>query len=498
MKIIIKFTILSSLILLISCKSENENLKKTKTLSKQEMLQDFSTFKAIYQKANPGLYTYRSKYQIDSIFTENKAKITDSLSYREFYNLLWDVIDFTGSCHNQLKFSNSLFDSLSKEKIFFPIPLKFIEEKLFTDLTYKNIPLGSEIISVNNLKTKEFLTQISRYKSTDGYNKSGKYKWIETDYLPSYIYFALGKQEEYTVEYKQYNSKEIKKTAVKSTTYSDFYKNYNNRHSKELESHKEYSYKFIDSVKTGLLTVKSFAMGESETKGYKKYASFLDSVFVTIKNQELNNLIVDVRGNGGGNGVNILLLYSYLTQRTYQENISAYTLFQEIPFQEYYVYDDVESLTNFFKEEHSVFKDDKYYQTPKFNEVWKPNTNAFQGKIVLLIDPFVASAGSHFSSWMKSDEVPIIIGQETMGGYYGHTGHIPMTYELPNSKLLLTFSVVNLKQDVKELADEKFGDGVIPDFEISQIYQDFIENKDTQLNFAIEKIKTVANKVYMQ
>lgn len=491
MKIIIKFTILTSLILVISCKNENENLKETKSLSKQEMLHDFETFEAIYQKTNAGLYAYRSKHQIDSVFSENKAKITDSLSYREFYNILWNVIDFTGSCHNQLEFSNSLFDSLSQEKIFFPIPLKFIEEKIFTDLTYESIPLGSQIISINNLEIKEFLAQISRYKSTDGYNKSGKHKWIETDYLPSYIYYALGKQEEYTVEYKQNNSKEINKTPVKSTTYSDLYKNYNNRHSKKLETqnHKEYSYQFIDSVKTALLTVKTFAMGESETKGHKKYASFLDSVFVTIKNQEVKNLIIDVRGNAGGNDPNDLLLYSYLTQRTFQENISAYTLFQEIPFQEYYIYDDVESLTNFFKKKYTEFKDDKFYQNTVSNKVWQPNENAFQGNIILLIDPYVASAGSLFASLVKSDDNTIVVGEETSGGYYGHTGIIPMTYELPNSKFLLTFSVVDLKQDVKELPDEKFGDGVIPDYKIGQSYKDYMDNKDTQLNFAIEKIK---------
>jgi hypothetical protein len=58
----------------------------------------------------------------------------------------------------------------------------------------------------------------------------------------------------------------------------------------------------------------------------------------------------------------------------------------------------------------------------------------------------------------------------------------------------LTFSIVDLEQDVKQLSDEKYGDGVIPDFRVSQTYRDFIDNRDTQLNYAIEKIKTVANK----
>jgi len=107
----------------------------------------------------------------------------------------------------------------------------------------------------------------------------------------------------------------------------------------------------------------------------------------------------------------------------------------------------------------------------------------------LLIDPYVASAASLFASMVKSDKHAIIIGEETLGGYYGHTGHIPVNYELPNSKLILTFSIVDLEQDVKRLPEQEFGRGVNPDFEITQSYNDFLQNKDTQLLFAIEKIK---------
>ena len=108
----------------------------------------------------------------------------------------------------------------------------------------------------------------------------------------------------------------------------------------------------------------------------------------------------------------------------------------------------------------------------------------------MLINPFVASAGSLFASMVKSDSETTLIGEETLGGYYGHTGHIPVTYKLPNSNFLLTFSIVDIEQDVKKIEDQKLGDGVKPDFRIIQPFTDFINKKDTQLNFTIKKIKS--------
>ena len=90
---------------------------------------------------------------------------------------------------------------------------------------------------------------------------------------------------------------------------------------------------------------------------------------------------------------------------------------------------------------------------------------------------------------IKSDNNTIVIGEETLGGYYGHTGHIPVTYRLPNSKLLLTFSIVDLQQDVKKLKDQPMGRGVIPDIRVVQSYSDYLNHADTQLNFAIKNIK---------
>ena len=46
-------------------------------------------------------------------------------------------------------------------------------------------------------------------------------------------------------------------------------------------------------------------MGELKSEGPKKYASFLDSVFTNIQTKKVENLVVNIRGNSGGNTLTI-------------------------------------------------------------------------------------------------------------------------------------------------------------------------------------------------
>jgi len=480
------YVFLIVLCVLFSCKTEKK--ESAPTFQEAQLQEDFQLFRSIYEKANAGLYKYHSKREIDSVFQSNARLIHRDLTHRGFYNILWNVIDYTGSCHNDLSYPDSLDRELNRKKIFFPLPLKSIENKLYTNSKEGTLPLGSEVITINSIEAAEFARRVSRYVSTDGHNTTGKYANLATDWLPFYIYLAYGEQEEYHIKYKYAGT--VKDTVLSSVTYMDFIKTYKQRHSRTYEERKkeEYTFQYVDSVATGILTVSTFAMGGPESEGHKRYALFLDSVFTHIKTKNIPNLIVDVRGNGGGNDPNDLLLYSYLTQRTFRENTSAFTIFQEIPFPEYYIDDDIDELPKELKEEHSILKNRKYYQNASFNPIRTPKPNTFEGHLIVLIDPFVASAGSLFASLAKSDETTVVMGEETLGGYYGHTGHIPVSYQLPNSGFIITFSIVDLEQDVEKRPDQGHGDGVKPTRHVVQTYEDFLIHRDTQLHSAIEYI----------
>ena len=487
------FSVLSILLLILECSAQQNQI-----FSKRQLLKDFDLFRRIYEKANAGLYKYHSKHETDSVFRANRICIQKHTTYREFYNILWKVINFTGSCHNELYFPDSLKKELRRQKLFFPLPLKYLDNKLYSNLDYEHIPPGSEILSVNGIPAKDFAKEVAKYTSTDGHNLTGKYAFLETGSLPFYVYLAYGTCDSFAVSYKDQSG--IRQKILEPLDYKKCMENYRKRFIPAYVKSQgpDYSFQYPDSSETGLLTVNTFALGGPKSEGHKHYAAFLDSVFNDLKHRNIQNLIVDIRENGGGNDPNDLLLYSYLTKRNFRENRSAFTLFQSVPFKKCYVEeetDEIKDLEETLREEHSIQKDGKFCQNETFNALWTPKPNAFTGKVYLLISPFVASAGSLFASMVKSDEGTVVIGQEALGGYYGHTGHISVTYQLPNTKLQLSFSIVDLEQDVQKLPDQSHGDGIKPDFIQKQTIEDYLNGIDTVMEFAKKLVTTDQNKL---
>lgn len=86
------------------------------TLSSKKMKKDLEVFKNIRLKANSGLYKYRTKAEIDSIYKWAFNEIEKSKTYRDFYNIISTVTDFEGSTHNNTSFSEKMKKSIQQEK----------------------------------------------------------------------------------------------------------------------------------------------------------------------------------------------------------------------------------------------------------------------------------------------------------------------------------------------------------------------------------------------
>lgn len=498
-------------LLLISFKSGFSQKSVDDPFTQKKMLEDLSLFRQIRDAANSGVYKYRSLDQIDSIYQWAENRIVKSSTYRDFYNILWQITDFEGSLHNSVQMHYKTRGNMRAEiKGYFPYPVKFVEGKVLMNFASSEIPLGSEVLTVNDNSIENILPLFHKYYTTDGFNLTGKMIGINRNFS-RYYRQQYGQQDRFSVTYQSPKSNAIETTQLVGIGYREYYDNFENRHSFEYDdpsySSKDeeipYSFSLIDN-KIGNLTINSFSIGgHAKDPKHIKYVHFLDSIFTYIKEHELNDLIVDVRHNGGGSDPNDLVTYSYLTARNFVENTEAWISFKKIPFWRYVK--EVSFLMKPFEKYYSDKElqeefpeeiDGKFYEDSTSNDhmIRKPTKNAFQGNIYLLISPRTASAGSLFAAMVAGNENTTVIGVETQGGYYGHNGHIPIRYRLPNSKMKFMFSLVNLNQDVPKNENQPFGRGVMPDYRITQSFEDFMNNTDTELNYTLKLIKEAVGK----
>lgn len=475
--------------------------------SSKKMTKDLEVFRNIRQMANSGLYKYRTKDQIDSIYTWANDEIKNLSSYREFYNLICTLTDYEGSLHNNTHNPEKRVQSVKKETSgYFPYPIKIIEGKVILNIGSDEIPLGAEIISINSRKQEQIIPDFYKYYTTDGVNKTGKRIGINGSFS-NYYRYSYGLEDVFEVEFKNPKSDAIKTAKVKSVGYSDFKKRFKNRHSllydrlqyEDLKENEIYTYSQVDET-TGILTINTFGIGGNEkSEEHQVYKKWLDSLFISLKTTHIENLIVDVRNNGGGTDPNDVVTYSYLTSRNFQESKQVWIRFNKIPLLKYYDSSvpgflrplGVGRFNRFFQKRFPTERDGKYFIGTETNEmkVRQPNENAFIGNVYLLISPRVASAASLFSALLAGNDNTITIGEESMGGYYGHNGHTSFGYVLPKSKIVTEFSIDNIEQDVPKKSNQFYNRGIMPDYNVPQTFDDFMNNKDTQLEFVMKLIK---------
>jgi carboxyl-terminal processing protease len=249
---------------------------------------------------------------------------------------------------------------------------------------------------------------------------------------------------------KKYISASTESSLIARTVTSIFYDYFENKRKYLIKSNNEFheiiiDLKKIDEMELYGLYVKENVKSEilEENIGYIALNSMMGNVeeFENeyFKIRHLPYLIIDVRRNHGG-------------KSDLSEKIAAY-----------------------------LIKDSK--EACVSRKVIEPNKNNYKGKLILLIDVTTASAAESFILDIKESESGIIIGTPTSGD----TGHGPQIYTLSDG---IKFNIPTRKfpqESPKGFPME--GIGIPPDYYITTNIDDYLNNVDSILKYAIKKIK---------
>jgi hypothetical protein len=490
-----------------SCGSTQKAFDPDRKYSPPELKKDYDIFRHTLEDWHPSLYWYTAKDSMNYYFDRGYMSLTDSMTEQQFKTLLSFVIAQIHCGHTSVHSSKAYSKYLDTARLTqFPLIIKCWEDTMVVaaNLNRRDTVLrrGTIIDRINGRPVKEVIDTLFDYLVTDGYNRTGKFQYLSTGLNFSAWYRnVLGYTPSFTIDYLDAN-RNIRETTVPvynplaDTANSPFRRRLaegpvgrgqgpgdkRHRPSKKERKQREQFFmrnlQFDSTATTAFMTLNTFESGNKLGKFFKRSFRALDE-------EKVDNLVIDVRSNGGGDATNSTLLTRYLIDHKFKMADSLYAIRRHSPYDKYihkgFLY---RVLTWAVSRKRS---DGKYHFAYFENHTYHPKTkHHFSGQVYILTGGNSFSATCLFAGALKGQKNVTIVGEETGGGYYGNTAWMIPDVILPETGIRFRLPRFHLVVDKSRVKD---GRGVMPDVEASPTVEQILRGEDFKMSKAKELIR---------
>ena len=403
----------------------------------------------------------------------NKQLHNDA-SQEEVINLFGTMVNSIGCGHTTLMPPRS-----SNKLRALPIKLRYIESKPIVVIAQKNtIPKGAEIVKINGDSMKVFIRKMDFMNSgVDNYYEAAKVQSIY-DLMMYNSYYLYKDAKEVKIDY--WWNKEMKSTTVGFVT-ADSMKYILN----DFDEDKMFPlYYFTDtSNKTIYIKLSTFMYDLTHPSTAKEMAKEMDE-------EEFDNVIIDLRGNGGGSiQFGSYFLGYFLKDSTYVfDDValkkSAKDLFYKSFF--YKMFYKRKELPDTILSPYAKFKKENK-DNNIFGFIAKQKINFSDKKIFVLIDKESFSMAPICAQLLKNDGATLI-GEEAGGRGYLNYAIIIKPYKLKKTKIM--YYLPFFKGVTHTAADYNATKNLMPNYFVTWTVDD-VKNK---VDPYIEKVKELIKK----
>lgn len=469
--------------------AQSTNNQLDKKYSIQELKEDFRILRDNLEITNPMLYAYTSKEDMDNAFNQIEESINKPMTSIEFYREITALHKFIKNAHTKFDVPPGYAHALEKELPRFPFEVYYDNDVLYVfknNSSIDTIKEGSVIKSINGEPAATLFKEFVDNTRRDGYNLTGPERMVINNFGKAYAYFK-GTPSLFQLEIttpdginQQFEISGIKLEEIKK-----------NKLARYIEEDKPW-YKSKDplllfKIENGIayMTIKIFQNEYIKHVG-QRFKKFLDESFATMRAEGIQELVLDLRNNGGGDDKNIFKLFSQVYNEPFIPYKNKIGSFRKIEDKKYYVERSLFNLIIPFQLRNINSGRSKYTKRPI-----QPSENVYNGNIYVLTNGFTFSASGYLTSLFKNYNRAIIIGEETGGNQNQCTAGIFKTLKLPHTlikvPMWLTFSEINV--DLKNT-----GHGVNPDYIVKPSINDVLQDKDVVMDFTKKLIHEINSK----
>ena len=397
--------------------------------------QDLDELAKRLTEVNPNAYKFIDKASFEELVNSKKDVLTTTTTFGEFAWMCSEIIASIDCSHTSMGYFNQERKMLPAD-LQFPIAVRLIDNKLYVYDALNNrdkVQPKDEVIAINGIPFTQIKQHIYKHISSQGSIETYKKNFLNA-HSTAIIPYALGFPNTYSIRIK----------GKKAPITLDPLKH----------PHEALGYSINDSCKetpcitylkdgkTALMTIRTFSYYGDKFPAYK---NFMDSSFKALSDNKIENLIIDVRGNGGGPSKAGVYLLRYLSA-------SPFRYFSKAQFGEHL-------------------------------EANQPFKNVFKGAIYFTMDGNGGSTTGHFMSLVKHLKLGTLIGEELGSNQFCTGGQKRL--RLPHTGIQYSVARNTYETTATNLPIDR---GIMPDHEVHASIDDQINKVDRVMAYTFEMI----------
>lgn len=458
-----------------------KNTKRPSSLSREQAVEDYAILVEALKEGFPGIYDYVSEEEFNDYVKTQFDGFTEKVLMEIFERSIMGTLFMIKDSHTRVI---NPYDENPKTNL---ISLSYIDGSL---IVYRTTPAysqyhGKKVKSVDGIESDSLMKMLKDYiHKYDGYNQSGIEEDLAVMFDLRYCRFIqdLERNHDLTLEFEDAEIQTFKAESLgggKCISLKPYIQDWYviNRFGPGLNG---VNIKNInDSI--AYLGIQTFDLKE---KQLDEVADFIKQ----ISRDSIDNLIIDMRNNFGGNVEVLNKLYSFIAQEDFQHEM--YSMVTKKGDFDFFKHSTNHIMGDILFDDYEYDENSGYY-VKYHNEVYSPDTSInYCGKVYVITNESTMSAASSFAGLVKKHDRGVIVGRETGTAYHQMKALKFEKLYLPNSSYIINIPLVKIVADTVYNELFPYGRGVLPDYPV-RISLEEIEcrNGDKVLNYTLQLIE---------
>lgn len=448
-------------------------------LSPAQLDQDHDVLRRALTELHPGLSLHSTPEVIERALQNLKVEWSKAQDRRFAYLALSKMLGAVRCGHTYANFYNQPVE-VAKEVLDgrdkLPFTFELVEKRMLV-VTGREIPSGSEVLEIDGIRVRKIVDRLVPLVKADGGNDAKRLDDLSTSGLGRYEAFDVlhplvypPKRSWFTITYE--GPAGVMQKRVEAVTRAERAERLRLRENPL----------WVPTVLPGgigYLPLQSFTTWNFRFDWRRR----LEAAFDRFRVEAPKHLIIDIRGNEGGDDNVIAELGRYLVKEPLAlSSPPSYIKFDTVAA-DLRPYLSSWNTAVFDMGRGTVVESNGLRRRPGvFPTRLQPKLNAYTGKVWMLVGPSNSSATFHLARAVKQHGLATLVGRVTGGSLKGMTGGQFLVLTLPKSKIAVDIPLVTSPSDLPDR-------GVTPDLLTSWTFEERRSGTDPDLQAVLKAIR---------